>query len=798
MARNGNLLRLWAWALCMLLAVGFLLARWHGESSKGSGLIETNLLAMLPPDARHSAAEQALERLSHSAGERVVLLVGSADPAAASRAADAAYVELTKSTALREVSGPLGRFDWTKVLADYAAYRFYLLRPENRAALRRDPGGWLQGALARRLMLPVDGPGLPLADDPFGLFGNVLRQLPLANAKLAPSDGWLTVQGEGKTWRLLSARLAGDSGRPELQDAVLHAIDGARARAQAAAPVEVLATGTVLFAAEARHQAESEMNAIGSVSTIGIVLLMLWLFRTPRHLILALTSVASGLALATAGTLLLYPQLNLLTLVMGASLVGVAVDYPVQVFARQLVDGARWQVVPVLHRLTPGLLLGLLTTLLGYGMLLVLPFPGLRQIAVFSGIGLIGAWLTVQCLCPLWLAKPLARRDGLLAAQARLLHAYQCLLRGRRVWWAVLALVALTLPGLLRLKVDDDVRQLIRPSAALASQEARIRALTGIGNSGQFFLVQGADENQLLERSAGLSVALDRLVAQGRLQGYSSLSAMVPAPARQQADHALLKQTLLESQRGQQVMGAAGLRDELIARYLGQAAADAPGALTIERWLQLPISTPLRHLWLGRIDGQLACVVMPQAFDSVATLEHAAAGLPGVMLVDKAGSTSQLFGEFRRIAAAGFAVALLLTAAMLAWRYRWRRALVLLLPTVLATLATLGLFGYLGVSVHFFIALAFMLVLGIGIDYVIFVEEGGADHQAAWLGVLLSACTALLSFGLLMLSATPAVHGFGLVLLAGVLLSVLLTPLTGLIAVERAGAVSALQKEGTA
>jgi predicted exporter len=773
--------RVLAWALCLVLACAYLALRFHGAAP-----VETNLLAMLPDDERHPAAEQALDKLANSAGERVVLLVGSSDAATASKAAAAAHAVLAKSPALREVTGPVGQFDLNKVLRDYAAYRFYLLSAEDRAALQANPDAWLHNALARRLMMPVGGPGLPLAEDPFGTFGNVLANLPLSSAKFAPRDGWLTVEGEGKTWRLLSARLAATAHQPAVQDQVIHALTGARQAALSAAPgVEVLATGTVLFASEARQQAESEMNVIGSVSTAGIVLLMLWLFRTPRHLLLALLSVGSGVAFAAAATLLWYDRLNLLTLVLGASLVGVAVDYPLHVFAHQMAQGQRWQVRGALKKLTPGLLLGLVTTLMGYAMLLVLPFPGLRQIALFSGAGLIAAWLTVQCLFPYFLAKPVARHaSGLLRQVERFLAGYHRVLGQRRALWLVAGLLLVALPGLLALRTDDNVRQLIRPSDTLTRQEARIRELTGIGNSGQFFLVQGVSEGEVLARSAQLAAQLDGLKARGELQGYSALSSMVPSVELQQADHALLKRALLDNHRAKTALAEVGVRDELVDSYLHQLSADQPGVLTVARWLQMPISKPLRQLWLGAIDGQLAAVVLPQAFSSVQALQRAAHGLPGVTLVDKAGSTSLLFGEFRRTAAVAFGLAMLMTWGLLTWRYSWRRAVVLLVPTLLAVLLTLALLTYLGLAVHFFIVLAFMLVLGVGIDYGIFLEEGGVHNQAALLGVLLSAGTTLLSFGLLMLSATPAVYGFGLTLLAGVLLTVLLSPLVHLIGVK--------------
>jgi len=74
-----------------------------------------------------------------------------------------------------------------------------------------------------------------------------------------------------------------------------------------------------------------------------------------------------------------------------------------------------------------------------------------------------------------------------------------------------------------------------------------------------------------------------------------------------------------------------------------------------------------------------------------------------------------------------------------------------------------------------------MLVLGVGVNYSIFLREGymrgDDDLGAVFTGVLLSAATALLSFGMLGLSAMPALRDFGMTLAMGIAIAVALAPL---------------------
>ena len=89
----------------------------------------------------------------------------------------------------------------------------------------------------------------------------------------------------------------------------------------------------------------------------------------------------------------------------------------------------------------------------------------------------------------------------------------------------------------------------------------------------------------------------------------------------------------------------------------------------------------------------------------------------------------------------------------------------------------LGIYGGIGVPLTFFSLMALVLVLGVGVNYAIFIVEADDRAPAPFAGVLLSAATTLLSFGLLSLSSMPALHQFGLLLLVGITIAVALAPM---------------------
>jgi predicted exporter len=348
---------------------------------------------------------------------------------------------------------------------------------------------------------------------------------------------------------------------------------------------------------------------------------------------------------------------------------------------------------------------------------------------------------------------------------------------GMRGALALALLVLIAIPGWWRLSHDDDIHLLIAPPIALAAQDAQIREITGLGNNSQFYLVQGDSIEQTLQREEALEQRLQSMVDHSQLQSWLGLAGMVPSLQQQHENQALLAPLMAHPEHMQKLLADAGFKAPAIATYL----ATWPGTvIDLQTWLASPAATPFRYLWLQHSTQGYASLVLPQGQDDAALLARAAAGLPGVQMVDKAASVSALFGTYRRYASVWLLAALLLIVPVFGWRYGWRRAPRVLLPPLCGIGLTLAALGYLAHPLTLFHWMALMLVLGVGANYAVFLHEGEphAAHRpgAVYASVLLSAITALLSFGLLALSSMPALREFGLTLLLGIGFTALLVP----------------------
>ncbi|WP_158883694.1 MMPL family transporter [Rhodanobacter sp. L36] len=746
---------------------------------RGAIPIQTDLLAMLPGTEKDPLAEAAVQRLAHANGDRMVLLVSNADDDAAKAAARELGTALSADKTFSSVLAELPPFDLQQLVAPYLAHRFTLLSDADRATLAA-PGFDPAQALSRHLNEPfASGVGTSLQDDPFGFLQHWLDQQPWSRSPLLPEDNLLTAHHDDKTYVMVTATLAGSSYDDAVQRDALATLDRAeRAMVHDHPGTTLLRTGAVFYAAAARAGAEHDVHLVGWVSTIGIALLLLWSFRSPGPLLLAFLSTAVGVIAATTMTLLVFGQIYLLTLVFGAALLGEAVDYSIQYLTARANAGAQWEPRAGLRQVRVALLLALATSLLGYALLGIVPFPALRQMACFAMSGMLAACVSVFWLLPALLQRPSKPLSPVLVRVALAMqNAIARFGNGRRGWIIALLLLLLAVPGWWKLRHDDDVHLLIAPPPALDAQEVQIRTITGLGNGSQFYLVQGDSVEQTLQREEALEQRLQVLVQSGKMQDWVGLAGMVPSQQRQNADRALLAPWMSDATRMRKLLTDAGFRASAIDTYL----AAWPGTpIDLQQWLTSPISTPFRHLWMGQNAHGYATLVLPQGQDDVAPLHAAAANLPGVQLVDKPASVSNLFGRYRSYASVWLLAALLLIVPVFGWRYGLRRAPRVLVPPVFGIGLTLAALGYLGQPLTLFHWMAMMLVLGVGANYAVFLLEGEPHvaHRpgAMYASVLLSAVTALLSFGLLALSSMPALRDFGLTLLLGIGCTALMVP----------------------
>jgi predicted exporter len=761
--------RVWlaiAWALVVALLVGH--TTWLWTSSRLAP--ETDILAMLPAEEHDPVLQQAITHMADTAQQRLIVLVGAENWGQAQLAADAYRGVLTSHKEQFQLDDDLPAQAQQGWLEQFWPHRLALLTAAQRNALTNQPASYWTDAAQRQLYSPFSAIKVGAwHDDPFGLFAGWV-QLRARDTSVRPSDGRLRIDSENKSYVVMPIELRGEAFSLATQQAVMPILQQAGLAAQRAAPsVEILSAGLVLHAAAAGEQATREMSTIGWGSLLGILLLMWLTFRSAKPIGMVLLSIGIGCLGALSVSWLVFDRVHMLTLVFGTSLIGVAEDYGIHYLCTRLGDKERRDSWQLLRQILPGLMLAMVTTAVAYLALALTPFPGLRQIAVFSAVGLVFAWLTVICWFPIMDRKPL-RATSVIEWYGRSRAVWPQLGRNRASLGVIFAALGFIVIGISQLGTNDDIRLLQNSPQALIDQQHKVSQLLAAPTVAQFYLVRGGTQESVLQREEVLKSRLENLVANKVLTGYQALSNWVPSQRMQLADRELAMRTLHAPGTAlTQLSMQLGEGDAWVER-LQTSATQATTVLTPETFMQSAAGTAWRHLWLGKIDGGYASIVALRGveYGDLPALQAAAQTLPGVQWVDKVGETSTLLGRYRHHMGWIVLISYVTVYLLLLMRYRsaaWR----VMAPTVVASALTLAVFGFVGLPLNLFHVLGLMLILGMGVDYGIFLQEHPSKQEkAAWLAVGLSAASTLLSFGLLGLSKTPALQAFGLTMLIGV------------------------------
>ncbi|MBA7728076.1 MMPL family transporter [Citrobacter freundii] len=746
---------LWGIACLILLGVWLTLLPQARLNSSVLAMLPKQTLGAIPP----SLNDGFMQRLDR----QLVWLVSpgkKADP----QVARSWLSLLQKSQALAEVKGPMDADSQQAWGAFFWQHRNGLIDSDTRARLQNGGEAQAQWILSQLYSAFSGVSGKELQNDPLMLMRGSQLAMAKNGQRLRLMDGWLVAQDEqGNYWYLLHGELAGSSFDMQQTHQLVTTLNTLEGELKAQYPqAQLLSRGTMFYSDYASQQAKRDVSTLGVATLLGVILLIVAVFRSLRPLLLCLISIGIGALAGTVITLLIFGELHLMTLVMSMSIIGISADYTLYYLTERMVHGAETSPWQSLSKVRNALLLALLTTVAAYLIMMLAPFPGIRQMAVFAAVGLSASCLTVIFWHP-WLCRGLPVRP--VPAMVLMLRWLAAWRRNKKLSVGLpVALALFSLAGLATLRVDDDISQLQALPQDILAQEKAITALTGQSVDQKWFVVYGQSAQQTLERLEAFTVALEQAKKEGWLGGYRTIP--LNSLARQQQDLSLLKNAAPAVTKALNNAGLATVNAELNAM-----------PVTVDAWLASPASEGWRLLWLTLANGESGVLVPVEGMKNSAALNTLSTQYTGVAWVDRKSSFDELFALYRHILTGLLLVALAVIACGAMVRLGWRKGLISLVPSVLSLGCGLAVLALSGHAVNLFSLLALVLVLGIGINYTLFFSNPRGTPLTSFLAITLAMLTTLLTLGMLVFSATQAISSFGIVLVSGIFTAFLLSPL---------------------
>ncbi|MFH1469547.1 MAG: C45 family autoproteolytic acyltransferase/hydrolase [Pseudomonadota bacterium] len=518
------------------------------------------------------------------------------------------------------------------------------------------------------------------------------------------------------------------------------------------------------IAAESARSIRDDVQRAATLGMVALLALFLLGFRSLRPLagaalVLAFASVATLAAGAIVG------PVHGINLGFSAALLGVAVDYWIHLYvatqARQPAPGFRARLAAAQEawaELLPSLAMGAASTLAAFLVLLLSRYPVVRNLGAMgvaaTGGAFVGSWLFGPLACALVGGRPLPR-----------FRAFG-LPRWARGVLALAVVVGLVLCA--RSRFDGDPRHLLPPAPETQALEQELTSRYGGFGTGGMAVLQGPALDPLLERAGAVQDALTALPG----VSASGTSALLPGPTLRAERRAALPGTAELQARIEAAAVELGFTPGAFAGAAQRLAAPPPAPLTPATWEGGAVED-LVHRHVQPVGGGWSVMVSlvmgsEEQAEAVDAAVHAAAPEADLVIPSRfaAEGVREILSELTRLG--GLALGAIL--ALLVARYRRpRQVFAAFLPCLSAMALAGGAFVLAGVPWNAVSAASMVLILGLGLDYGVFMLEGTRRAGVAHTGfaVLLSALTTILGFGVLVVARSPALFGVGLAVLVG-------------------------------
>lgn len=584
------------------------------------------------------------------------------------------------------------------------------------------------------------------------------------------------------TARVLVWLAGGARGEPPARASVPQA--EAALKATAGRPFALQAAGAHPVAAWESHRLSREV-ILSMVLSFVLIGLVYWIgYRTLAGYGFVVVPLLVGMVWSLGLVGWVMGRMNLMAAGFGAVLLGIGDDVGILLFSRYRDErqAGRSKAASLRAALVgtgPGVVAGALTTALAFLATLVTPFPGLRDLGLTAGLGLLACTVaTFLLLPPLLLAFD--RGGGTFAPRAGAAEPPRVVAG----WKAAAAGLAVLLAGLAATRVtwEEDLRRFRQQGNPALELQERLAKVLGAG-------LQPLALQIPLDDPAALPRRWNAATALLRQEG-------LPLPAWQEPDPELRRILASETwhRRTLETASKAGLdpvalerplaalRDSLdqpvhVAEVL-QSLFPQPTAArlpderwTLRDWIRKPAPPPPPPLALT------IPIRLPEAAQErvMAPLEEAGARLVG---------NRPLFRAVKDVAKAGLrdsiAVALAVVLLLVALFGRSLRfAFLSLLPLAAGQVGAVGILGATGEPLTFLSLVAIPIALGVSVDTAMNLLHRARSDRAAAARVArvnaVCAGTTLAGFGGLVFSGYRTLQGLGLACLGGVALALLVT-----------------------
>jgi predicted exporter len=729
-------------------------------------------LRLFMPSPKTPVERLLLEEVGESPASRLLLVaLDGAEPEMLAETSQAFAQALREDPQFGLVSNGAASLD--AIPESLLPYR-YLLSPT--LDHTRLDAGYLREELSERLedlSSPAAGVLEPIIPrDPTLELLKLADQWQPAKQPQKQFDVWFDSAGRSAILVVATKAAAFD---PDGQERAVEALQRHFGVARTGPTIRMTVSGAGAFSALMKRKTQAEATLLGTLDTIGLIVLLLLAYRSVTFVILGALPIASAGVAGLVAVSAVFGSVHGITLAFGFTLIGVAQDYPIHLFSHLHPPKTPLQTA---RSVWPTLATGVLSTCIAYLAFLRSGVIGLSQLACFTIVGLAVAGLTTRYLMPR-LIPPKVRDAAQYEWLGRLWSAIARL--PRPAWLGIVLVIAcIALLALDRVPMwQNDLGQLTPIPKPLLDVDAKLRQELGAADARRLLVIDGATPDEVISKTEALGPKLDALVQARALDNYDGVARYLPSLITQKRrQDALPTRDMLQAALNDALKGLpfkAGLFEPFLEDV--QRAKTLP-PLAPEALAGTPLELRVGGLLLHHGDRWTGLVTLGGVRDPAALAKLATDSGGAVTLLDLKQASEDLVARQRQHILWSLAIAaVLLTVTVLIALRSVKRMSRVIAPMALTTLLILATLHAFGISLNLFHLIALVLAAGLGVDYALFfeaVEEDPLEQRRTLHAVIVCSLSTLLVFVVLGTSTLPVLRAIGVTVALGVVFNFVL------------------------
>lgn len=527
---------------------------------------------------------------------------------------------------------------------------------------------------------------------------------------------------------------------------------------------ELFVHSSALYQAFSKQKNESESLYMSVVSLSLTAIFLMLVFRNLR-IFYVIFIAAFGFSVAFAGTLLCLGELNILTILISTSLIGLMFDYILHWLSKNEGEAIRASSIKNMLKI---FLLGLLITLSGYLAFTFSDLRLLKEVALFSAFALVAAFLASYFFMPLVFEGVKFYRSKLFDAFLTKFCKLSALVaRHLGVKFLAFSLILLAIFlgfDLKNLSKSENVKDYSNMPKSLLADSSYILSLTG---NNQNTMIVTRSSGDILGDEKSL---LAELKKRNLIKDVSSLSDIFLSKSEQSELKEAFKRALDDEQIYAVYEKFGFNKDEIrseILKVLSEKELGVSEILALKSMKDFKKFALDENTSVSYVSGFVKGV----ASDEILARHNA-------FSLNFADSLNESLAQAKELALKLKIVALVI-AFLLLWFYFSAIISALVMGVIIfGVLLTLFIFAIFGINLSIFGVFGLILASAVGIDYMIFALNDSLSEKERIYGIFCAFITSFISFFTLSFSQTAALSVFGLsvslcVLIYGLCASVL-------------------------